>query len=283
MNKKKNIGYKDKWTVEKAILALLASIWLVICLFPLWLIFSGTFSSDETNLTQAYFPNDFANGFEKIGYALTTIDVWTATVDTIIYTAIAIIGMLIICSLTAYEFTFFNFPLKKLFFSILLASMMLPLVLYVIPLYRFVFSIGLADTYIGVALPIMVSPLSVFIMMQFLEDLPLSFIESARIDGAGHFHIFMRIVLPLMRNGLITAVVLLFLRSWGSYLWPSLTTAQNVQAVSVTISNMFNPQFYVDPRVRFGAMMLAMIPPLLIYLFFQKYVIKGISMSGVKG
>ncbi|QQO07715.1 carbohydrate ABC transporter permease [Breznakiella homolactica] len=274
---------KKTITLEFVVLVLLASVWFVICLFPLWMIFSGTFSSDSTNLTQAYWPNDFANGLSKIKYALNTINVWRATLDTFIYTMIALAGMLVICSLAAYEFTFFRFPLKKFFFGLMMGTMMLPLTLYVIPLYRMVFKLGLADTYIGVALPIMISPLSVFIMKQFLEDLPLSFIESARIDGAGHFVIFGRIVFPLMRNGIITAVVLLFLKAWSSFLWPSLVTAQNIKPISVTIANLFNPQFYVDTRVRFGAMLLAMIPPLALYLIFQRFVIKGISMSGVKG
>lgn len=287
MKKKKfaneNVEIKKKITPEYVVLVVLASVWLVICLFPVWTLFSGTFSSDSTNLTAAYWPNDFANGIEKMKYALTTINVWSAMLDTFIYTMISIVGMLFICCLAAYEFSFFRFPLKRVLFGLLMGSMMLPLVLYIIPLYRFVFSIGIADTHIGVALPLMVSPLSVFILMQFMEDLPVSFIESARIDGAGHFRIFSHIVMPLMRNGIITATVLLFLRAWGSYLWPSLVTGQKVQALSVTISNMFNPQFYVDPRVRFSAMLLAMIPPLLIYLLFQRHVIKGISMSGVKG
>ena len=142
---------------------------------------------------------------------------------------------------------------------------------------------GLSDTFAGISFPMMVSALSVFIMMQFLEDLPLSFIESARIDGAGHFQIYGRIVLPLMRNGILTTVVLMFMKTWGQYLWPSLVTGQKIKPISVTISNMLSPNFWVDPRVKIAAMLIAMFPPLLIYLIFQRYVIEGITMSGVKG
>jgi len=257
--------------------------WLMASLFPVWMVFSATFSSDSTNLTSAFVPNDFANGWTKVVEAVTTIKLGSALIDTFVFTTIAIVGMLVTCALAAYEFTFFQFPGKKLLFGTLLGSMMLPLVLYVVPLYRFVFNLGLADSYLGVALPLMVSPLSVFILMQFMEDLPRSFIESAQVDGAGHFRIFFFVVMPLMRNGLITATILLFLNVWGAFLWPSLVTGQRVQALSVTIANMFNPNFYVDPRVRFAAMLLALIPPVLIYIVFQRHVIKGISMSGVKG
>ena len=269
--------------MEQCVLILLASIWALVCLFPVWVLFSGTFSLDSSNITRTFFPNSLSNGIAKCKEALLTIDIATATVHTFIYTGITVIGILMTSSLAAYEFTFSQFPLKKVFFGIMMASMMLPQVLYIIPLYRLVFSMNLSDTFAGVSLPMMVSALSVFIMMQFLEDLPASFIESARIDGAGHFQIYGRIVLPLMRNGILTTVVLMFMKIWGQYLWPSLVTAQNIKPISVTVANLLNPNFWVDPRVKIAAMLIAMIPPLAIYLIFQRYVIEGITMSGVKG
>jgi multiple sugar transport system permease protein len=272
---------KNIW--EQITLLGLICLWLIICLFPLWNLVAVTFSSDSSNLTSTFLPNSFSNGIAKITYALTTVRILTASVHTLLYTCLTIAGMLFVCSLTAYEFTFFDFPLKKLFFSATLASTMLPMVLYVIPLYRFVTNIGLADTIMGVALPLMVSALSIFILMQFLEDLPVSFIESARIDGAGHFSIFFYIVFPLMRNGLLTTTVLMFLSVWGSYLWPSLVTGGNIQPMSVSIANMLSPMFYTDPRVKIAALLLSAAPPLTIYIFFQRYVISGISMSGIKG
>lgn len=86
-----------------------------------------------------------------------------------------------------------------------------------------------------------------------------------------------------MRNGILTTVVLMFMKTWGQYLWPSLVTGQKIKPISVTISNMLSPNFWVDPRVKIAAMLIAMFPPLLIYLIFQRYVIEGITMSGVKG
>ena len=144
------------------------------------------------------------------------------------------------CSLASYEFSFYKFPGKKLLFSVLMGAMMLPFILYVVPLYRFVYKLGLTDTYLGVAIPIMISPMSVFILNQFSETIPSSLIESARIDGAGHFQIYFKIYLPLVRNGLITVTVLMFLRSWGSYMWPALVTGNEVLPVSRTIANLLS-------------------------------------------
>ncbi|HCS76004.1 MAG TPA: carbohydrate ABC transporter permease [Clostridiales bacterium] len=268
---------------ENAIIYLFACSWLFVCLFPVWIIFSATFSPDNVNMTKVFFPTDFANGISKIYTALTSVNIAKATVDTFLYTILAIIGVLITSSLASYEFTFYNFPFKKLLFAILMGSMMLPLVLYVIPLYRFVFSLGLGDTIWGVALPMMISPLYVFILNQFAEDIPSSFVEAARIDGAGHFHIYFYIFLPVIRNGLITVTVLTFLGSWGTYLWPALISGNSVMPMSRTIANLLSPYFYVDERVRMAAMLIAMIPPLLTFVIFQRYVIEGITMSGIKG
>ena len=272
-----------KLSRERILLLTLASLWAIICLFPLWHLFSATFSSDSTNVTTAFMPNDLKNGFAKIAYALTTGSILEASLDTFIYSMFTIVGLVFISALAAYEFSFYQFPFKKILFASLMASMMLPLVLNVIPLYRFVFQIGMADTVWGVSLPMMVAPLAVFMLMQFLEDLPISLIESARIDGAGHFKIFTAIVFPLMRNGVITVTVVMFLRIWGNLLWPSLITANKIKPLSVAISNMLSPNFYVDQRVKIASMLISMLPPAILYLACQKRVIEGMTMSAVKG
>lgn len=268
---------------EKIILYAIAAIWAVVCLFPIWNLLSATMSSDSSNLTTSFWPNDIPNGLSKISYALTTGNILTSILDTFTYSIITILGMVVIGALVAYEFSFYEFPLKKLLFALMMASMMLPLVLYVIPLYRFVYEMNLSDTLVGISFPMMVSPLAVFILMQFLEDLPMSFIESARIDGAGHFKIFSAIILPLMRNGIITVTVIMFLRVWGSYLWPSLITASKIKPLSVTIANMLSSNFHTDARVKIASMLISMLPPAIIYMVCQKQVIEGMTMQGVKG
>lgn len=135
--------------LEKIVLVFMASVWGVVCLFPVWYVFSATFSTDSSNMTRTIFPNSIGNGLLKLKTALSTVNMAKATFETLGYTLLAIVGMLLICSLASYEFTFFNFPFKKVLFGLVMGSMMLPFVLYVIPLYRFVYSINLADTLWG--------------------------------------------------------------------------------------------------------------------------------------
>ncbi|MCL2162840.1 MAG: carbohydrate ABC transporter permease [Oscillospiraceae bacterium] len=267
---------------ERVFLYGLASIWLVVCLFPLWNLFSTTFSSDTSNLTNTFLPNSFSNGLVKITAALFERSILKAAGDTMVYTVLTILCMLIISSLAAYEFVFYRFPLKSLLFGLMMMSTMLPLMMYIIPLYRFISAIKIADTVLGIAIPLTVSALSVFILIQFLEDMPISFIESARIDGAGHFSIYFHIVIPLLRNGLITTTVLMFLSVWGDYLWPALVTGENITPISKAIATLLSSKFYIDPRVRIAAMLMSSVPPLMIYVFFQRHIISGIAMSGIK-
>lgn len=269
--------------IEKIIIFGGASLWLVVCIFPLYNLICVTFSTDSSNLTRTFFPNSFSNGIQKIQFAFDKAGIIKGKVDSTLITAVTIAGMLFVCSLAAYEFAFYHFPLKKILFGALLSSMMLPMALCVVPLYRFVVNAGLADTVPGVSMPLMASALSVFILLQFLEDIPLSLIESARIDGAGHFRVFFSIVFPMMRNAAITVTVLMFLSVWNSYLWPSLAASTNIRPMSVAIASLLNPNFYVDPRVKIAAMLISSIVPLGIYFGFQKYIIDGIAASGVKG
>jgi multiple sugar transport system permease protein len=270
-------------SIEKAVVFGGASFWFIVCIFPLYNLICVTFSSDSSNLTRTFFPNSFSNGIRKIQDAFDKAGILKGTADSTLITVVAIVGMLFICSLAAYEFSFYQFPFKKILFGAIMSSMMLPMVLYVVPLYRFIVNSGLADTVPGVSMPLMVSALSVFILLQFLEDMPISLIESARIDGAGHFCVFFNIVFPMMRNALVTVTVLMFLSVWSSYLWPSLAASTNIRPMSVAIASLLSPNFYVDSRVKIAAMLISSIVPLGIYLGFQKYIIDGIAASGVKG
>ena len=100
-------------------------------------------------------------------------------------------------------------------FMLILSSMMLPMITYIIPLYRFVYNLGWSDTLIGLAIPSIPSAFAVFIIRQFLESMPHELIEAGEIDGAGHLKIFLRVVLPLMATPLLTVTVIQFMQVWG--------------------------------------------------------------------
>lgn len=166
---------------------------------------------------------------------------------------------------------------------LILSSMMLPMITYIIPLYRFVYNLGWSDTLIGLAIPSIPSAFAVFIIRQFLESMPHELIEAGEIDGAGHLKIFLRVVLPLMATPLLTVTVIQFMQVWGSFLWPTLVAGTKWKPVSVLVAGLLGDGSWIEGRVKIAAMLLSGIPPVAVYLLFQKYIVEGIATSGLKG
>ena len=122
-----------------------------------------------------------------------------------------------------------------------------------------------------------------FIIKQFLESIPRELVEAAEIDGAGHLTVFLRVVLPLMATPLLTVTVIQFMQVWGSFLWPTLVAGTNWKPVSVLVSGLLGDGSWLEGRVKIAAMLISGLPPVLVYLFFQKYIVEGIATSGLKG
>ena len=159
---------------------------------------------------------------------------------------------------------------------------MLPQILYIIPLYRFVYSLGWTDTLQGIAVPSMASALSVFILRQYFVSMPKELIEASEIDGASHFGIYFKIIMPLARTPILTVTVLMFMNIWGAFLWPSLVAGNVWKPVSVTVAGLLGTTSWTEPRVRIAALLLSAVPPITVYLIFQKYIVEGIATTGLK-
>ncbi len=184
-----------------------ALFWLVVCLLPFTQLISVTFSTADRGIVSTFYPNSLSSGIENIKQALLQTNMSPSTLQTLIYVSVTIVGMLIVSSLAAYELACFKFPGRDVIFMLILSSMMLPMITYIIPLYRFVYNLGWSDTLIGLAIPSIPSAFAVFIIRQFLESMPHELIEAGEIDGAGHLKIFLRVVLPLMATPLLTVTV----------------------------------------------------------------------------
>ena len=260
-----------------------ALIWLVVCLLPFTQLISVTFSTSDRGMVSTFFPNSFSAGVENIRAALEQTGLTASVLQTMAYVSVTIVGMLFVSSLAAYELACFRFPGRDVLFVLILSSMMLPMITYIIPLYRFVYNLGWSDTLIGLAIPSIPSAFAVFIIKQFLESIPRELVEAAEIDGAGHLTVFLRVVFPLMTTPLLTVAVIQFMQVWGSFLWPTLVAGTNWKPVSVLVSGLLGDGSWLEGRVKIAAMLISGLPPVLIYLFFQKYIVEGIATSGLKG
>lgn len=191
---------------------------------------------------------------------------------------------LFFCALAGYSLAKFNFPGKKTFFLFILSTLMVPYQVIVIPLYIIVRSFGLLDSYWGLIIPNMISAFGVFLLRQNIIAVPNELIDAARIDGCSEFGIFLRIILPLARPGLVTLGILTFLMSWNDLLWPLLVVqSDSLQTLMLALARLSQGEYGIKYNLLMSGSVIASIPVILIFLFLQRYFIKAAMISGLKG
>ena len=161
--------------------------------------------------------------------------------------------------------------------------MMIPGEMLVIPWYIMGSYFHLENTYLGIMFPGLISAFGVFLMKQFMEGVPDSLIESARIDGASELKIFFRIVMPLVRPALASLAIFTFVANWDAFLWPLIiTNEQQIFTLPVGLQS-FAGAHGIQYHLIIAAANLVVLPVLVVFLILQKQIIKGIALSGVKG
>ena len=160
---------------------------------------------------------------------------------------------------------------------------MMPFEITVIPLYLIFNALNLTNTYFGLMAPDLISAFGVFVMRQFIGGIPDSYIEAGRVEGASEFRIFWRLIIPLVKPALATLAVIKFLMVWNDFLWP-LVIVRDIPMKTLALGlSDFAGMWYTDYTIICAASFLSMIPTLIIFLFLQKYVVEGITLSGMKG
>ncbi|SFL60266.1 carbohydrate ABC transporter membrane protein 2, CUT1 family (TC 3.A.1.1.-) [Gracilibacillus orientalis] len=190
---------------------------------------------------------------------------------------------LIITSLAAFAISQMKFRFKNFIFIFFLLGLMIPGEATIIPLYEVAKSFGLIDTYAGLILPMIASPLGVIILKSFFDNVPKEVVESAIIDGCSYFKLFYKIVLPLAKPALSAIGIFTFIGSWNNFLWPYLSVLSETLytlPVGLPVFNATYSQAYVQPMT---ANAIASIPVIIAFLIFEKQIVKGISFTGIKG
>ena len=159
---------------------------------------------------------------------------------------------------------------------------MIPVHIIIIPLYLLVFKLGLYDTYAALILPFLVSPIGVFMVKQYIDSLPPSVEEAARMDGAGEFRILFKIVMPLCKPVLAVLAIQVFLVNWNSFLYPFiLTSSDSLRTLPVGLALYQGHQAIDWPHLMAGSS-LAVVPVLVIFWLFQKQIVSGITAGAIK-
>ena len=197
--------------------------------------------------------------------------------------SISTISVLFFDSLAGYVLCKYRFKGRQIVFVAILSTLMIPTEMLVIPWYVMSKNMGWLDTYWGIMFPGMITGFGVFLMKQFFETVPDALIDAARIDGLSEFRIFWEVALPLVTPALSALAIFTFLGSWTAFLWPLIVTnSSSNYTVPVGLAS-FSGEFSTEWNMIMTGAAVATIPTLVVFILLQKYIIRGVILSGVKG
>jgi ABC-type glycerol-3-phosphate transport system permease component len=186
--------------------------------------------------------------------------------------------------LMGYIFAKFSFKCKNLIFTVIVATMMVPWIVTIIPLYNIFTKFGLYNRYPAIILTGVVSSYGIYLVRSFMYQIDSAFLDSARIDGCGEFKIFNKIILPLAKPSLAVLTIMTFLASWDDYLWPLLMmSSENKFTLTLTLSKFAFKHYTIDYGPVIAGSVISSIPVILVLILGQKHMVDGIALGGVKG
>lgn len=232
-------------------------------------------------LTPQFLPNPF--NWSNYQQVWTQLPMARYLLNSAIVSITITVGQLFTASMAAYAFARLRFRGRSALFSLYLGTLIIPSQVTLIPNYLIVRDIGWHDSYAGLIAPFVVSVFSTFLLRQFFLTIPRDLEDAARIDGATHWQIYWRIIMPLSRSALATVVILTFLASWNNFLWPLVVIdSPDLRTVPLAIT-AYQGQFAIAWGPLMAAATLSLAPVLFVYVLMQKYVIEGIALSGQGG
>lgn len=263
--------------------------WLLLCvlaftlLYPfLWmLVTSFKLEADIVKFPPRLFSGEFGlQSYKKIWEAIPFLKYYK---NTVIFATMITVVSLLFDTMAGYAFARLQFPGKNVLFALVLGTLMIPFQVVMIPLYAELFQLKLINTYLGLLLPRATNAFGIFMMRQFFISLPNSLEEAARIDGCSEFRIYWRIMLPLCKPAIISLAIFHFMFNWNDLLYPLILTASDAMRTLPAGLALFMGQHVIEYGLLMAGACLSVLPIFVAYVFAQKYFVKGIAMTGMKG
>ncbi|MEV0614650.1 carbohydrate ABC transporter permease [Nonomuraea sp. NPDC050404] len=212
-----------------------------------------------------------------------TGDVPTWMVNSLVVAVGVTILTLVISTLAGYAFSRLDFTGRKFLLGLTVASIMVPGTIFIVPLFDEMLAFNMVDTYWGIILPQIVAPVMVFILKRFFDSIPVELEDAARVDGATSFRIFLQIVLPLSRPIIAAVAIFTFVGAWNNFLWPYIVTNDpDLMTLPVGLETV-TPGYGITFALKMAGSVLAALPLIIVFLFFQRQIIKGIATTGLGG
>lgn len=251
-------------------------------LFPfLWMILTSFKSAGEAmRIPPTIFPEQIRiSNYTSITEKLPFLKIYG---NTVISATVTVLAQLSMCSMAAYAFARIDFPGRDAIFVLLLAVLMVPSTFFILPQYRIITKLGLLNTIPALFLPNLFSAMGTFLLRQFFISLPRELEDAAIIDGCHHGKIFVRIMLPLVKPGLVSLGILTFKFAWNDLMWPLIVNTSTEKMTLSAALSYLQGQYVTDfPGVMAGAIM-SVLPIVILFAIFQKQFIEGVAHTGIK-
>ena len=259
----------------------------LVFMFPLiWMVVSS-FKNDVQIFTdissmKAFVPTFMEDIFINYKQVVQKLPLLQAMLHSFGYISVIILISLIVNSMAEYAFARLKFPRKNLIFSIILAVMIIPAQTVMLPQFSIIYKMGFTNSYMGLILPAIASPMYIFLFRQQFLGIPESIEEAAKLDGASQVRIFFQLIVPLAKPIYATVIILQFIALWNDFVWPVMVISDtSKQTVQMSLSSLFN----IKP-VNYGNVMAGLtivtIPVLILFLALQKYYVAGVASTGAK-
>ncbi len=279
---------KKNKTVKKTIQHVLMASFAAIMIYPLlWMVSSSLKESSQVFVdSYSLIPKEFNfenyiegwNGFAGITFT-------TFFTNSLIITVIATVGSVVSSTVIAYGFARIKFAGKRIWFVCMMLTMMLPFEMVMIPQYIMFNQFGWIDTYLPLILPTFFGiPFFIFLIMQFIRTIPTELDEAAKIDGCNSFNIFFRIIVPLVVPAMMTSAIFSFYWRWDDFMGPLIyLSTPEKYPVSLALKLFSDPNSVTNWGAMFAMSTLSILPIFVIFFIFQRYIVDGISSTGLKG
>ncbi|MDG4596086.1 MAG: carbohydrate ABC transporter permease [Candidatus Contendobacter sp.] len=255
----------------------------VLALLPLWWMLAASLmpAGEANHYPPRLWPSMVT--FEHYAALFTRLDLGRYLFNSALLASAVTVIALFINSMAGYAFAKFRFRYRDRLFQGLLAAMVIPAQVAMLPLFLLLKQFGLINTYWGVIIPGMASIFGIFLIRQYLLAIPDSLLDAARMDGAGEFRIYWSLILPLCRPILVTLAIFTFLGAWNDFMWPLIVlTDSSKHTLPVALANLLG-EHVQDTELMMAGSVLTVLPVMLLFVVLQKYYIAGILLGGMKG
>lgn len=204
--------------------------------------------------------------------------------NSIVVTVSVTILVLFLSSLAGYAFAKLKFPGRERLFVLLLATMMVPAQVTIIPVFLLLKRLGLLNNYLGLILPAGASAFGIFLLRQYMQTIPNSLLDAARIDGCSEFRIYRSIILPLCKPAIAALALFTFMGTWNAFFWPLIImTRESMYTLPVALANLNAGQYATKYNLLMAGSVVVTTPIILLFIFMQRYFIQGITLTGMRG